>query len=74
MTEEDKNKSDEYWASSDGKTLWVNSGTKCVLRINGLDKLKGMESIKSKVCVSLGGMSDITVIGGEQVGDTSAKE
>lgn len=66
MAENDK---EEYGAYTDDKTLWVNSGEKCVVRICGLDNLKGMTSVKAKVSTSLGGMTDVSIIGGKPGGD-----
>ena len=45
---------------TNGKVLWINSEDKCEVRINNLNKLKGMESIKCRICKD-GGFIDITI-------------
>jgi hypothetical protein len=62
MSENDK---EEYGAYTDDTTLWVNSGEKCVVRICGLDNLKGMASVKAMVSMSLSEMMNVSIVGGK---------
>ena len=64
-----ENEKEEHWAHTDGNALWINSGTKCVLRICGLDNLKGMNPVSALVSKSLGGVSEATIIGDNIGGD-----
>lgn len=59
------NDKEEYEAYTDDETLWVNSAEKNVVRICGLDNLKGMTSVKAMVSTSLSGMTDVSIIGGK---------
>lgn len=47
-------------AHTNGKVLWINSEEKCEVRINRLNNLKGMNSIKCRICKD-GGLIDITI-------------
>lgn len=52
----------KHTATTDGNTLWVNSWEKCIVRISGLDKLKGMESVDAMASLSLDGMMDVIIL------------
>lgn len=65
IDEEDEficNLTEEVEVHTDGNTLWVNSGSRCEVRIAGLGDLKGMRSTKA-VMYKSDNIKDVMIIG-----------
>lgn len=47
--------------TTDGKTIWVNSAKKCLVRISGINGLHEMEGADGLHDLSLDGMIDVRI-------------
>ena len=53
--------SKEVTVHTDGRTIWVNSGCMCEVRICGLEKLNGTRAVKA-ILHEEGMLKDITIL------------